>query len=151
MLAAADHSEALAGLGPLIFRVCKVEPSFRQRKQEGLLGTIARDRTRVAASGSVPSECSQIPSEMCRERLPPPPCFGPQEDDPMPRYHFAVSTQLGTTTRTGRKCQTTLPLGTTPSDHSGGTSTTGWTMEVRQRHRIVWQIPFETVEPNNDG
>ena len=40
----------------------------------------------------------------------------------MPRYHFAVRTQLGTTTRTGRKCQTTLPLGTTPSDHSGGTS-----------------------------
>jgi hypothetical protein len=28
---------------------------------------------------------------------------------------------------------------------------TGWTMEVRQGHRIVWQIPFETVEPNNDG
>jgi hypothetical protein len=24
-------------------------------------------------------------------------------------------------------------------------------MEVRQGQRIVWQIPFETVEPNNDG
>ena len=63
MLAAADHSEAL-GLGPLIFRVCKVEPSLRQRKQEGLLGTIARDRTRVARIGFRAIECSQIPSEM---------------------------------------------------------------------------------------
>jgi hypothetical protein len=41
----------------------------------------------------------------------------------MPRYHFAVSTQLGTTTRTGRKCQTTLPLGTTPSESFGRYST----------------------------
>ena len=41
------HSEALAGLGPLIFRVCKVEPSLRQREQEGLLGTSARDRSQV--------------------------------------------------------------------------------------------------------
>ena len=38
----------------------------------------------------------------------------------MPRYHFAV---LGTTTRTGRNCQTTLPLGTTPSESFGRYST----------------------------
>ena len=69
----------------------------------------------------------------------------------MPRYHFAVSTQLGTTTRTGRNCRRRCRSGLRHPSHSGGTSTTGWTMEVRQRHRIVWQIPFEMVEPNNDG
>ena len=43
----------------------------------------------------------------------------------MPRYHFAVSTQLGTTTRTGRKCQTTLPSGLRHPNHSGGTARRG--------------------------
>ena len=80
---------------PITLRRWRPWPAYLPRVQgraisppaqaRGSLGTSARDRTRVAASGSVPSECSQIPSEMCRERLPPPPCFGPQEDEPMPR------------------------------------------------------------------
>ena len=45
-----DHSEALAGLGPLVFRVCKIEPSLRQREREGLLGTSSRQDASLTAS-----------------------------------------------------------------------------------------------------
>ena len=102
------------------------------------------------------SECSQIPS-MCRERLPPAPCFGPQEDDPMSRYHFAVKDAARYEDPDGME----LPDDAAVRDyairvirevqHGEDHNWTGWTMEVRQGQRIVWQIPFETVEPKNDG
>ena len=69
----------------------------------------------------------------------------------MPRYHFAVSTQLGTTTRTGRKCQTTLPLGTTPSESFGRYQHDGMDDGGQAAPPHCVEIPFGTLEPNNDG
>ena len=75
----------------------------------------------------------------------------------MPRYHFAVKDAARYDDPDG----TEMPDDATARDyairiirevqHGEEHNWTGWTMEVRQGHRIVWQIPFETVEPNNDG
>jgi hypothetical protein len=75
----------------------------------------------------------------------------------MPRYHFAVKDAARYDDPDG----TELPDDAAARDyairiirevqHGEEHNWTGWTMEVRQGQRIVWQIPFETVEPNNDG
>jgi hypothetical protein len=33
--------------------------------------------------------------------------------------------------------------------HGEGHSWRGWTMEVTEGQRLVWQIPFEAAEPDN--
>ena len=75
----------------------------------------------------------------------------------MPRYHFAVKDAARYDDPDG----TELPDDAAARDyairiirevqHGEEQNWTGWAMEVRQGQRIVWQIPFETVEPNNDG
>jgi hypothetical protein len=75
----------------------------------------------------------------------------------MPRYHFAVKDAARYDDPDG----TEVPDDAAARDyairiirevqHGEEHNWTGWTMEVRQGQRIVWQIPFETVEPNNDG
>ena len=75
----------------------------------------------------------------------------------MPRYHFAVKDAARYHDPDG----TELPDDADARDyairvirevqHGEEHNWRGWTMEVRQGQRIVWQIPLETVEPNNDA
>jgi hypothetical protein len=104
------------------------------------------DRSRFRAC---PCDCSRI--GMSSEMHGPLRVFGPQEDDPMSRPLRSERVRRpGRDGSARRRCRS----GLCHPSHAGATVRrgrhwTGWTVEeVTQGQRIVWQIPFEAVEPN---
>jgi hypothetical protein len=73
----------------------------------------------------------------------------------MPRYHFAV---LNTSSRHEDQEGTELPDDAAAREYAirvirelrrgEGDNWKGWVLEVTQGDRLVWQLPFEAIEPD---
>ena len=71
----------------------------------------------------------------------------------MPRYHFAV---LNTSSRQEDQEGTVLPDDAAAREYAirvigelrRGDNWKGWLLEVTQGERLVWQLPFEAIEPD---
>jgi hypothetical protein len=73
----------------------------------------------------------------------------------MPRYHFAVRNSDrhddpdGTELADDAAAREYAMRVIRELQHGDGDNWRGWTMEVTQDGRRVWQIPFETIEPSD--